>query len=95
LLGATSCGEIANEYRRNPSIETEMMLQWAWGYWSGANDAIFQKDKSYRDLEGSVEAQTQLLFIYCDAHPLAPFLTAVMDVYSKFPLKKYSPASSR
>jgi hypothetical protein len=92
-LGAKSCGDLANEYRRNPSIETEMLV-WAWGYWSGANAAIFESDKSYRDLDTPVEAQKQSLLIYCDAHPMAMFVMAVKDAYSKFPLKKYSPAST-
>jgi hypothetical protein len=37
------------------------MLVWAWGYWSGANAAIFESDKSYRDLDTPVEAQKQSL----------------------------------
>jgi hypothetical protein len=94
-LGAMSCGDFANEYRRNRSIETDMLL-WAQGFWSGANAVIFQNDKTYRDLDAlTAEDEKQSLFIYCDAHPLALFEVAVMDVYnSKFPLKRYSPASS-
>jgi hypothetical protein len=88
-LGARPCGEIANEYRRNPLIET-LMLQWAYGYWTGANLATFQNDQSYRDLNAlNDDAQKQSLFAYCDAHPLAMFVKAAIDVYSQFPLKKY------
>ena len=50
----------------------------------------------YRDLAAmSIEAQEQSLRNYCDEHPMAEFVKAVMDLYFKLPLKKYTPPTSR
>jgi hypothetical protein len=50
----------------------------------------------YRDLQAmTVEAQEQDLRNYCDEHPVADFAKAVLDLYLKLPLKKYTPPASR
>jgi hypothetical protein len=50
----------------------------------------------YRDLQAmTLEAQEQSLRNYCDEHPMAEFVKAVLDLYGKLPLKKYTPPASR
>jgi hypothetical protein len=43
----------------------------------------------------TLEAQEQSLRNYCDEHPMAEFVKAVLDLYGKLPLKKYTPPASR
>jgi hypothetical protein len=62
-------------------------MSWAQGYMSGANMSL--TPGQYRDLAAmSLDAQKQSLWAYCDAHPLAEFIKAAMDLYLKLPLKK-------
>jgi hypothetical protein len=42
----------------------------------------------------TLDAQTRSLREYCDEHPLAQFIKAVLDLYGKLPLKKYTPPAS-
>jgi len=42
----------------------------------------------------TVDEQKKSLRTYCDGHPIAEFIEAVMDLYSKLPLKKYAPSAS-
>jgi len=94
-VGAISCGELAENYRRDPSNVENMMLVWAQGFMSGAN--INQTPPGeYRDMAAmTLDDQTALLREYCDKHPFAKFINAAMDLYFKLPLKKISPSTSR
>jgi hypothetical protein len=52
-------------------------------------------DHLYRDLQTmTVEAQLHSLTEYCDEYPMANFSKAVIDLYRKLPLKKYTPPAS-
>jgi len=93
-MGATACGKIAQEYRQNPTGIEGLMMTWAQGFMSGENLSISAKSTGYRDLQAmTIEAQTQSLRNYCDEHPLAEFVDAVIDLYVKLPLKNYPPPS--
>jgi hypothetical protein len=71
-----------------------MMVFWAQGFMSGENLSQFASDGQYRDLEAMTdEAQEASLRNYCDEHPMAEFYKAVMDLYSKLPVKKHNPPS--
>jgi len=62
---------------------------------SGENTKQFAIDGQYRDLGAmTVEAQTQSLTSYCNEHPMAQFVKAVLDLYGKLPLKKRTPPAS-
>ena len=62
---------------------------------SGENYTQFAIDGQYRDLEAmTMEAQQKSLASYCDEHPMAEFVKAVLDLYGKLPLKKYTPPAS-
>jgi len=92
-IGATACGKIAQDYRRNPTqIETAMMT-WTQGFMSGANMGV--NPGQYRDLQAmTIEAQEESLRSYCDEHPMAEFIKAAIDLYMKLPLKKVPPPAA-
>jgi hypothetical protein len=94
--GSMSCGKIAEDYRKAPTDVEYWITFWAQGFMSGENNSQFAIDGQYRDLEAiTVEAQQKSLTSYCDEHPMARFVTAVLDLYGKLPLKKYPPPASR
>jgi hypothetical protein len=43
----------------------------------------------------TLDAQTRSLREYCDEHPLAQFIKAVLDLYGKLPLKKANSMSAQ
>jgi coproporphyrinogen III oxidase-like Fe-S oxidoreductase len=89
-VGATSCGQIAQDYRQNPKQIEIYMMTWAQGFMSGANTTFGLERGQYRDMGAmTTEAQEESLRNYCDEHPMAEFMKAVVDLYSKLPLKKY------
>jgi hypothetical protein len=91
-----SCGKIAEDYRKLPADVEIWMMHWAQGFMSGANLNQWTSNGQYRDLQAmTLEAQEQSLRNYCDEHPMAEFVKAVLDLYGKLPLKKYTPPASR
>jgi len=91
-VGAVSCGTVAEGYRQDPTQTEGVMLTWARGFMTGSNVSL--GGGQYRDLIAmTVDEQKKSLRAYCDAHPLAEFIEAAMDLYSKLPLKKYTPPS--
>ena len=89
-MGAYPCSKIVQD---DPKIE-QIMMTWAQGYMSGANMSL--TNGQYRDLAAmTVEAQEESLRNYCDQHPTAELIKAVMDLYVKLPLKPYTPPASR
>jgi hypothetical protein len=86
-LGAGSCGEIAEQFRSEPTETQHWMIMWAQGFMSGLNVYLEEKGQ-YRDLQSmKVEAQEQSLREYCDQHPMASFAKAVIDLFNQMPLK--------
>jgi hypothetical protein len=95
-IGALSCGEIAQEYKRGPVEIEGVMRIWAQGFMSGANLMSLSANGQYRDLAAmTIEAQERSLTNYCDEHPMAQLIKAVMDLYEKLPMKKYTAPASR
>jgi hypothetical protein len=94
--GSVSCGKIAEDYRKIPSDVEIWVMHWAQGFMSGANINQWTSNGQYRDLQAmTIEAQSRSLREYCDEHPMAEFVKAVLDLYGKLPLKKYTPPASR
>jgi len=64
---------------------------WAQGFMAGWNYALFSEYHFYRDL-GVKSADEENFHIrqYCDAHPLATFVEAVIDLWFTLPLKPQS-----
>jgi hypothetical protein len=91
-IGAVSCDKVAEGYQQDATKTEGVMLTWTQGFMSGSN--VNLENGQYRDLTAmTLDDQKKSLRAYCDAHPLAEFIEAAMDLYSKLPLKKYTPRS--
>ena len=86
--GAHTCAEFAQDYARNPDTVEVLYFSWAQGYMTATNVAIAAATNTYRDLGGSVADQQAHIRSYCDAHPLAAYSDAVMNLYQTFPRKQ-------
>ena len=82
-----TCGEFAKMVRDDPKNVEHFFGSWAQGFMSGWNFALLEQS-FYRDI-GSESVEETDFFIrqYCDAHPLATYAQAVMNVFSKMPVK--------
>jgi hypothetical protein len=88
------CGKLAQDYQRNPGQTEGAMMTWSQGFMSGANMGL--TNGQYRDLAAmTIQAQEESLRNYCDEHPMAEFIKAVIDLYVKLPMKKYTAPASR
>jgi hypothetical protein len=88
-VGSVSCGKIGEEYRKTPKDIARLMMYWAQGFMNGANLEHVSNAGEYRDLGAmTIEAQEHSLMYYCDEHPMAEFSKAVIDLYTKLPMKK-------
>jgi hypothetical protein len=90
-LGADTCAHFAEYYRADPEFADMAYITWAQGFMSGWNYATMMDSKNvYRDLGDEKSLQTQAMHIrqFCNNHPLATFVEAVMDLYVSLPLKK-------
>ena len=79
-LGIASC----NQYlavRKEEGITPNKVVynQWAQGFMTGLNVALYMKFKKYADLPDT-NSMNQRLSAYCSAHPLKPFHEAVSDL---------------
>jgi hypothetical protein len=91
-VGSVSCGKIAEEYWKTPKDIERLMMYWAQGFMNGANLEHVSNAGEYRDLGAmTIEAQEHSLIDYCNEHPMAEFSKAVIDLYRKLPMKKYTP----
>ena len=82
-VGTGTCGQFAQVYKANPKFADTVYASWAQGFMSGWNFSTLPK---YRELGAeSYEAQMMHIRNYCDQHPLAAFVQAVMDLYVTLP----------
>jgi hypothetical protein len=94
-LGSVSCSEIAEGHRKLPDDTNLWIMFWAQGFMSGENIRQWNSSGQYRDLQAMTnEAQERSIRNYCDEHPMADLIKAVLDLYGKLPLKKYTPSAS-
>ena len=90
-VGIRSCAEFAKLYTSDPSTAEDIYFTWAQGFMSGLNLASAANTGMYRSIEGTpagMVAQKLRVRSYCDAHPLAQYLSAIMDLYNNLPAKK-------
>jgi hypothetical protein len=89
--GTFTCGKFASDYAKHPEIVEDLYFAWAQGFMSGLNldlaSGVVNGQKQFRDLDGPIENQKSKIRIYCNAHPLAPFMDAVFDLIRSQPLK--------
>lgn len=92
-LGIASCGQylaIRKEQGITPNKAT--YSQWAQGFMTGLNVALYMKFKKYADLPDS-DAMNQWLTNYCSANPLKPFHEAVSDLMVERSMSMENPAA--
>jgi hypothetical protein len=83
-VGAKTCGIFASNYRINPKLADDLYHSWAQGFMSGLNYA--KSTGNRRDLSAmSTNDQMARIKQYCNAHPLAEYVDAVMDLYKDLP----------
>jgi hypothetical protein len=90
-VGIHSCAEFAKLYASNPSMAEDIYFTWAQGFMSGLNMASAVYTGSARNFEGTraeMLAEKIRVRSYCDTHPLAQYLSAIIDLYNSFPAKK-------
>src|SRR5258706_16471380 len=88
-LGMRSCGEFAKAYAANPAIAEDLYFTWAQGFISSLNLNSVPNTHVYRDINGDdIQAHKAHIRAYCDAHPLAQYVAAVLDLYGTFPPKR-------
>ena len=76
--GATTCGELADEYRLNPELTDAAIVLWAEGFLRDVRGDV--RPESKRDLTIDSNEQADRLRAYCDAHPFASFDQAVKNI---------------
>jgi hypothetical protein len=90
-VGTHSCAEFAKLYTSNPSVAEDIFFTWAQGFMSGLNASSWAEIGTYRSIEGTPSEMAALKIrvrSYCDVHPLAQYVSAVLDVYNSLPIKK-------
>jgi hypothetical protein len=79
--GAIPCGEFAAHYEKDVNTESDAYA-WAQGYMSGLNVAYMKKLEPVRDLSSKTqEDQKRAIRLFCDAHPLSDYHSAVEELY--------------
>jgi hypothetical protein len=88
-VGAMTCGEFAKTYSKDPGLTEELAYAWAQGFMTATNVAVVTTGgKQFRDLAGDTKMQRAYIRSYCDEHPLADFMTAVVELYGTLPWVK-------
>ncbi len=85
-IGLGSCSVFASQYRQwGVTIETSYFA-WAQGFMSGLNLAAPHAGREARNLKAiTTEEQEARLRSYCDQHPGADYIDAVIDLYGSLP----------
>jgi hypothetical protein len=85
-VGAKTCGIFASNYLINPKLADDLYHSWAQGFMSGLNYAKAEATGDRRDLLAmSTDNQMARIKKYCNAHPLADYVNAIMDLYKDLP----------
>ena len=82
-LGIASCNQylaVRKEQGITPNKAT--FNQWAQGFMTGLNVALYMKFKKYAEIPDS-DSMNQSLSKYCSANPLKPFHEAVSDLMAE------------
>lgn len=79
-LGILPCNQyLAARKEQGVTPNKVAFNQWAQGFMTGLNVALYMKYKKYADLPDAA-SMNELLSTYCFAHPLMPFNEAVSDL---------------
>jgi hypothetical protein len=92
--GAQTCGEFAFDLRVNRNTENTY-FDWAEGFISGMNWADAINDHTAKNIMAlSVADQKQVIRDYCNEHPLASYVEAVLDLYNRLPTSDFHKQNS-
>jgi hypothetical protein len=81
--GTITCTASANMYRDDPKSEEEHLSDWAQGFMSGLNFANKGNSGMSMNLRSmSTDQQQRAIRAYCNGHPIADYIDAVLDVYN-------------
>jgi hypothetical protein len=84
-VGTTSCSQYAQLYKTDPKITEQVFAAWAHGFMTGFNFSTV-REHHFRDMSAkTVEVQNAHIRMYCNAHPLASYVQAVLDFFSTLP----------
>lgn len=87
-LGASTCTEFANFYRADAVTTEQTYFSWAQGFFSGYNFVQGAIHKPIQNLASvDYERQKAIIRRYCDQHPLALYLDAVLELLNEFQTK--------
>jgi len=82
-LGISSCNQyLAARKEQGITPNKATYNQWAQGFMTGLNVALYMKFKKYADLPDP-DSMNQWLSTYCSANPLKPFHEAVSDLVAE------------
>lgn len=85
--GTSTCAQFANIYRLDSKFAEENSFNWAQGFMSGLNYSEIARNGNSKNLGSmSTDQQQRAIRAYCNDHPLADYIDAVMDVYLRLPL---------
>jgi hypothetical protein len=90
--GAVTCAEFTRAYAAAPQVTEDLYYSWALGFMTGLN--VENPDNLFAVLNAtSQHDETGTIRNYCDAHPPAKYIDAVLNLYLSMP-KKPLPAPS-
>src|ERR1017187_2318933 len=75
-IGVRTCAKFASDVKDDPSLSELHYFLWAQGFMSGLNVADIKKQRNLSSK--SVKDQMSFIDIFCDKHPLAPYMLAVI-----------------
>jgi hypothetical protein len=85
-IGAATCAEFAAAYKQTPELTEAVYYTWAQGFMTGQNSIAFKNKEKVFDFE-HLNQNDQKFFLrsFCDQHPLAIFVQAVLDLINRLP----------
>jgi hypothetical protein len=82
--GTWTCGKFASEYLKTPDVTEGLYFSWALGFMTAMNvhaAGAENRAKTFQNLGDSIQNYKSSIRIYCNAHPLALYMDAVVDLY--------------
>jgi hypothetical protein len=84
-VGALSCAQFAEDYRKDTTTE-QTYFTWAQGYMSGLNAGTENANKVSVDLHSKTLVDQKIAIReYCAAHPLAQYALSVTATWAAMP----------
>jgi hypothetical protein len=84
--GAVTCAKFAKAYAVAPQVTEDLYYSWALGFMTGLN--MENPDNLFAVLNAtSQHDELSAIRNYCDAHPPAKYIDAVLDLYLSMPKK--------